>query len=77
MDLRVRLGLLFVWYALLALPAAAFVTFLMTPFWGWVETQYGIESLGHSGPATWCFLCVYAVMVGVNALILWRRWRGR
>jgi hypothetical protein len=77
MDLRVKLGLLFLWYALLAVPAAIFVTFLLTPLWGWVEAQYGIESLGHSGPGTWCFVAVYLFMVTVNALILWRRWRGR
>ena len=77
MDLRVKLGLLFLWYALLAVPAAIFVTFLLTPFWGWAETQYGIESLGHSGPGTWCFVAIYLFMVLVNALILWQRWRHR
>jgi hypothetical protein len=71
------LALLFLWYSLLAVPSAIFATFLHTPFWGWVETQYGIESLGHSGPGTWCFVAVYMFMVAVNALILLRRWRGR
>ncbi len=77
MELRVKLGLLFLWYALLAVPAAIFGTFLLTPFWRMVEAEYGNESLGHSGPATWCFVAVYLFMVAVNALILWRRWRGR
>lgn len=71
-----RLGLLFLWYAMLAVPAAIFATFLLTPFWRMVEAQYGVESLGHSGPATWCVALVYGVMIGVNALIFWRRWRA-
>jgi hypothetical protein len=35
--------------------------------------QYEIESLGHSGPGTWCFVAVYLFMVAVNVLILMRR----
>ena len=39
---------------------AAFLSLILTvilfPFWGWFESVTGIESLGHSGPATWCFL---------------------
>ncbi|HVX88659.1 MAG TPA: hypothetical protein VG940_07020 [Gemmatimonadales bacterium] len=66
----------FLLYAVLAVPAAIFVAFLLTPFWRAVEAQYGVESLGHSGPATWCFALVYGVMLGVNVLIFWRRWRA-
>jgi len=39
---------------------------ITSPLWGWFEEQTGIESLGHSGPATWVFefmggICVAAV----------------
>ncbi len=67
---------MFVLYAVLAVPAAIFVTFLLTPLWRAVEARYGIESLGHSGPATWCFVLVYAAMIAVNAVLFWRRWRA-
>jgi hypothetical protein len=49
-----------------ALPLAIIVTFLSSPFWGWIETKTGIESLGHSGPAEWCFIAVYSVIFVVG-----------
>src|SRR5215203_2305094 len=54
-----------------ALPLAALVTFLLAPFWNWFEGAFGIESLGHSGPATWCFAAVYAIVLIVS-LGAWR-----
>jgi hypothetical protein len=50
-------------------PIAFIVTLLMAPFWGWYEARTGIESLGHSGPADWCFELTYAVVV-VIALVV-------
>jgi hypothetical protein len=40
-------------------PLALAATFFLTPLWRWVEVHYGIEAIGHSGPATWCFGLVY------------------
>lgn len=45
----------------LALPIAAILTFLLGPLWEWCEARWGIESIGHSGPAEWCFVAVYVV----------------
>jgi hypothetical protein len=39
---------------LVLLPVAFGVTILLYPIWSWIETSYGIESVGHSGPADWC-----------------------
>jgi hypothetical protein len=44
------------------LPIAFIVTFLLAPLWSWIEATYGIESMGHSGPADWCFYAVYGVL---------------
>mgnify|MGYP003350290611 CR=1 FL=1 len=52
---------------LACLPIAFFVTILLLPLWSWVEATYGIESVGHSGPADWCFAVTY-VLVFLAAL---------
>jgi hypothetical protein len=39
----------------LSLPIGALVTLLLLPFWRWLESTYGIESVGHSGPGDWCY----------------------
>jgi len=44
------------------LPVALVMTLLLLPFWRWFEASLGVESIGHSGPATWCYLAVYAVL---------------
>ena len=48
---------------LVALPLAAIVTFLLIPLWRWLEATTGVESIGHSGPANWCFVAVYLVIL--------------
>jgi hypothetical protein len=47
---------------LLALPVSAVLTWVLSGFWGWFELRSGIESLGHSGPAGWCYLATFAVV---------------
>jgi hypothetical protein len=53
-------------------PAAFVVTLLLFPLWGMIEARFGIEAVGHSGPADWCFWLVYAVLgsTGLAALLL-------
>lgn len=53
-----------------AAPLAFIVTFLFCPFWGLLESVTGIESLGHSGPAAWCFYTVYGLIV-LASLAMW------
>ena len=50
---------------LVAAPMSAAVTFLLSPFWRWLETRSGVESVGHSGPAGWCYGVVYLVLVSI------------
>jgi len=58
--------------AAVCLPAAFLLTFLLLPLWSWIEANYKIESVGHSGPADWCFWAVYSLLavvgLGVSAL---------
>ena len=49
--------------ALIALPCAFIITFFLMPLWSWIEARFQIESVGHSGPAGWCFLVVYGVLL--------------
>jgi hypothetical protein len=55
-----------------AIPVAAVLTIWMMPVWALVERETGIESVGHSGPADWCYYVTYAVtvLVPVGALAL-------
>lgn len=76
LQLAVRLGLTAV-----AVPVALAVTLLLYPVWSWLERTTGIESVGHSGPADWCYLAVWVPMAAALLLPpLWRLvlalWRG-
>ena len=53
----------------LVFPVSAIVTIVCFPFWLWFETHSGIESYGHSGPAQWCYLATYIVLVIVCTAI--------
>jgi len=48
---------------LVSLPVSAVVTLAMLPVWRWLEARYGIESVGHSGPADWCFEVMFGICV--------------
>jgi hypothetical protein len=50
--------------AVVAVPAAVIGTFLITPVWRWIERTWSLEAIGHSGPATWCFVTTYAAVLG-------------
>lgn len=63
----------------LAVPLSAIVTVVLFPVWSWVESSFGIESMGHSGPAGWCFVAVFASLCVLitGALILAARTRPK
>jgi uncharacterized membrane protein YphA (DoxX/SURF4 family) len=61
----------FLLIVVLALPLTLVLTFILSPFWNWFETASGVESLGHSGPANWCFLAVFLVVLALG----WGTWR--
>ena len=57
---------------LLCAVLGAGLTFLLWPLWPWVEAFTDIESMGHSGPADWCFAVTTLLLFGV-----WCAWRRR
>jgi hypothetical protein len=48
---------------LVSLPASVLLTLLLLPFWRWLEATYDIESVGHSGPAEWCFETMFVACI--------------
>ena len=72
MKFRVRIKLLGLVLALIiiCIPLAMIITVLSNPFWSWFENIFSIESVGHSGPAEWCYITVYLLLIGASGLIL-------
>jgi hypothetical protein len=56
--------------ALLSVPLTLILTLILSPFWRWVEAVSGIESIGHSGPANWCFVAIFVVVLSLG----WGTW---
>jgi len=74
---RIRRGLAMIGViALLGVPVTFFATIALLPLWSEIERRYGIESVGHSGPADWCFWVVFVIYFGV-ALAVARPFRVR
>jgi len=48
------------------------LTFLLWPLWSWIEAVTGVESIGHSGPATWCY-----VVTTLTLFAAWLGWRRK
>jgi hypothetical protein len=53
----------------LGVPFAFAATFALLPLWSMIEERYGIESVGHSGPADWCFWVVFGVYLLIAAIV--------
>lgn len=49
-------------------PLSVMLTLLLMPFWRWFEAGSGIESVGHSGPAAWCYGASFLVCLAVLGL---------
>ena len=53
-------------------PVAVVITLITSPVWSWYEAQFGIEAYGHSGPAEWCYLVSYGLLIA-GCAIIWSR----
>ena len=64
---------------ILSVPVTVILTLLMVPVWRWLERSYDLESIGHSGPAGWCYIATFLVCVStlVGALYVSKKKRGR
>ncbi len=63
------LGTILLAIAASVLPVSFIATILLVPFWRWLEADRGIEAIGLSGPAEWCYWLIWALCV---ALVFWR-----
>ena len=77
MSRPVRIVLLVVAMVLISAPLSIVVTLLLIPFWSWFESTTGIESIGHSGPAEWCYAVVFVVLVTAGSAVLLGKRRGK
>ena len=57
-------------FCLACVPLAFALTIALMPVWLRIEVHYGIEAVGHSGPADWCFWLVYALLVMTGLVVL-------
>ena len=67
--------LVLVGIVVLSMPLTFIVTIALLPVWSAIERRWGIESLGHSGPAEWCFWVVFVICI--IALLTAARWFRR
>ena len=70
MKAAIRILLLGLAVALASVPVGIVLAVFLAPFWSLLEATIGVESIGHSGPAVWCFLVTIAlVFCGITALL--------
>ena len=76
MKFRARIKILVIALTLImvCIPLAIIITILSNPLFLWIENTFSIESVGHSGPAEWCYVTVYLILISVSALI-WLKYR--
>jgi hypothetical protein len=67
---------LLVWLLLL-LPVALVVTLMLMPLWSWLEATLNLELVGHSGPASGCYLLTYVLLLALVWLSSGLRCRRR
>ncbi|GAA6142629.1 hypothetical protein [Hydrogenophaga sp. 5NK40-0174] len=73
-----RTALLALLVLVLALPLALVTTIALMPAWSWLEASAGIESVGHSGPAGWCYVAVYLLFSAIGvATVIWQQKQRR
>ena len=71
MKRQLRAVVLVVLVLLISAPISIVVALLLLPLWRWIEASSGFESIGHSGPAEWCYLAVFTLIVLGSLLVLW------
>ena len=68
---KLGIGLIVVLVVVVSLPLSFVITIFLGPLWRWLEARWGIEAIGHSGPAEWCFYSVWGLMLAAAALAWW------
>jgi hypothetical protein len=62
---------------LVSVVLGAVFTIVLQPLWSWIEATTGLESIGHSGPAGWCYLATSGVLFVGWAIVRARRAQRR
>jgi hypothetical protein len=75
MGQRFRLFLTVMGVVVIAAPLSIVITILLFPFWSWLEASTGVESVGHSGPAVWCYATVFLILATISAVVVFIRHR--
>jgi len=57
---------------IIAFPISIGLTIFILPFWRWFEVTTNIESVGHSGPAMWCYIIIY-ILSGTSASLWFQK----
>lgn len=52
-----------------SVPLSVTLTFMLSPFWYWLENATGLNVIGHFGPEKWCFFVSYAVFFGLFLVV--------
>ena len=73
----VRWALTVVVIVLITAPLSVVTTIILFPFWSWFESATRIESVGHSGPADWCYAVIFLLTTGGAMLLVWMVYRSR
>ena len=63
---RARRSAAIVGIILLDVPVTFVLTLMLLPVWSAIERRWGIESVGHSGPAEWCFWLVFGCVMTIS-----------
>ena len=51
------------------IPMVAVLTISTASFWSWFEATFAVESYGHSGPAEWCYLAFYLLILVICTFV--------
>ena len=60
---------------LIIAPLSVLITIVLVPLWRWLEAATGIETIGHSGPAAWCYVLVFVVQSALAGGVVMREAR--
>ena len=50
------------------LPIAVIITIFTSSFWQWIELHFKVEAYGYSGPAGWCYVVSYSILIVFSTL---------
>ncbi len=54
---------------LFLVPLTVVIALFSIPMLDWFEGRFGIESIGHSGPAEWVYLTIYGILVVLAGMV--------